>query len=151
MKMFPNGITGFYGPGGHNPPQIDESLFKQIGYSALSRHGGKVIEFQAPQYPANYYTVHAEMSDSPFFILLNEHYPFLAFASAVEYGNIQFMDIPALHEDFSPFYRIMSASELGKPFNLSLTRNSELWSAELDQITYWKPETIGQIIYNHWD
>jgi len=95
--------------------------------------------------------MHAEMSDSPFFILLNEHYPFLAFAAAIEYGNIQFTDIPALHDDFSPFYQIMSKAELSKPFNLSLTRNSEIWSAELEQITYWKPETIGQTIYNHWD
>ena len=148
--MLPNGITGFYEPGSHKP-QIDRPLFKQIGYSALSRHGGNIIEFHAPQYPANYYDVHAEMSGSPFFILLNEHYPFLAFASAVEYGNIQFMDIPALHEDFSPFYRIMSKAELCKPFNLSLTRDYEIRSAELEQITYWKPETIGQIIYNYWD
>ena len=149
--MLPNGITGFYESESHKPPQIDGPSFKQICYSALSRHGGNILEFHAPQYSANFYDVHAEMSGSPFFILLNEHYPFLAFASAVEYGNIQFMDIPALHEDFSPYYRTMSKAELCKPFNLSLTTDCEIKSAELEQIAYWKPETIGKIIYNHWD
>lgn len=40
---------------------------------------------------------------------------------------------------------------LNVPFNQNLIKKTELNSAELEQIAYWKPETVGQIIFNYWD
>ena len=146
----PNGVTGFYDREANKPPQVDGTLFKQLCFSILS-HGGKVIDFKTPQYPANYYYARVEMLGNPLYILLNEHYPYLAFASDHEYRNITFIDAPALHAHFSPFYQVLGKKALNKPLNLSLAMKTKLNNAELKQIEYWKPKSIGQIIFNYWD
>ena len=75
----------------------------------------------------------------------------LLFASDHEYRNITFIDAPTLHAHFSPFYQVLEKKALNKPLNLSLAMKTKLNKAELKQIEYWKPESIGQIIFNYWD
>lgn len=103
----PNGVTGIYNAETNKPPKVDGNQFKQLCFEIAYRKGGKVIEFYPPPYPANFYYAQVEISGNQFFILLNEHYPYLAFASAVEIGNIKFIDKPVLYEQFSPFYRVI--------------------------------------------
>ncbi len=145
----PNGITGFYDSEANKPPQIDGQLFKQLCFSIASLHSGNIIDFKAPHYPANFYVAQVRILDNLFSIMLNEHYPYLAFASVNEDRSFTFIDAPLLHAHFSPFYHLLDAALLNKPFTPSL--NTELNSAEWEQIAYWKPETIGQIIFNKWD
>lgn len=150
MKL-PNGITGFYDSKTNIPPQIDGKQFQQLCFDFASRNRGKVVDFITPQYPSNFYYAQVDVLGNLFYILLNEHYPYLAFASAVEFGNIKFIDRPVLNEQFSSFYRILGVGKLNVPLNQILIKKTELNSAELEQIVYWKPETVGQIIFNHWD
>ena len=148
----PNGVTGFYNSDTNKPPEVERKQFKQLCFYIASCNGGKVIDFSTPQYPANFFNVEVEILGNRFYILLNEHYPYLAFASFVDetYG-ITFIDNPILYEQFSPFYQVISSEELNIPFNQNMIKNSGLNSAELDQLAYWKPETVGQIIFNYWD
>lgn len=150
MKL-PNGITGFYESKATKPPQLDGILFKQQCYEVASRYRGKVIEIKPPSYPANFYKARVEMLNDEFYILLNKHYPYLAFASVVEFGNIQFIDKPTLCEAFSSSYQVLGTKELHAPFNQDLVTQSELNDSEKKQIQYWKPETIGKIVFNYWD
>ena len=150
MKI-PNGVTGFYNAEANKPPNVEGKQFKQLCFDIVSRNGGKVIDFNMPQYPASFYYAQVEILGNRFYILLNEHYPYLAFASAVEFGNITFIDNPVLYEQFSPFYQVIGTVELNVPFNQNLVKKTELNSAELEQLAYWKPETVGQIIFNYWD
>ncbi|ECW8277081.1 hypothetical protein F3250_12315, partial [Listeria monocytogenes] len=92
-----------------------------------------------------------EILGNSLYILLNAHYPYLTFASAVELGNINFIENPFLYEQFAPFYKIIDAVELNSSFNQSMVKKADLNSAELEQLAYWKPETVGQIIFNYWD
>ncbi|MCM3588398.1 hypothetical protein M3182_22225 [Mesobacillus maritimus] len=108
-------------------------------------------EIKHPSYPANFYKARVKMLNDEFYILLNEYYPYLAFASVVEFGNIQFIDNPTLCASFSPYYQVLGTKELHAPFNQDLVNQSELNVAEKKQLQYWKPETIGQIIFNYWD
>ncbi|MCM3654797.1 hypothetical protein [Metabacillus litoralis] len=149
--ILPNGVTGFYNSEAIKPPKVEGKQFKQLCFDIVSRNGGKVIDFNTPQYPANFYYAQVEILGNRFYILLNEHYPYLAFASAVEFGNIKFIDNPVLYEQFSPFFRVIGTVELNVPFNQNLVKKTELNSAELEQLAYWKPETVGQIIFNYWD
>ncbi|MGG3792183.1 hypothetical protein ABEV41_13520 [Geobacillus thermodenitrificans] len=149
MKL-PNGITGFYHANvDPPPPQVDGKPFKQLCFDVAIRSGGKIIDFKRPQYPANFYYAQVQMVDDPLYILLNAHYPYLAVASTVECGNIQFIDHPVIDEQFSPFYQVLQSAELNAPIHPNLI--SGLNSAELEQISYWKPKTIGEIIFNYWD
>ncbi|MEH7180105.1 hypothetical protein [Neobacillus vireti] len=93
------------------------------------------------------------------YILLNAAYPFFAFASKVEYMTIEFMDhqelaneIIALNKD----YRVLTTSELHEPIQPDgrkyLLRNENtLNKDEIQNILYWKPQTVGEVIYNYWD
>jgi len=150
MKL-PNGVTGFYDSKLNKPPQVDGEQFKQLCFDFASRNRGKVMDFVTPQYPTNFYYAQVEMLGNLFFILLNEHYPYLAFASVVEFENIHFIDRPVLNEPFSSFYQVIGTGELHVPLNQGLIKKTELNRAELEQIAHWKPETVGQIIYNYWD
>lgn len=152
MKL-PNGVTGFYHSEANKPPQVDGKQFKQLCFDFVSRNGGKVIDFNTPQNPANFYHAQVEIDNIQFYILLNEHYPYLAFASVVEFGNIKFIDMHVLFEQFTPFYQVLDTVELNTPINqiLGAKNKHALNSAELEQIAYWKPETIGQVIFHYWD
>lgn len=147
----PNGITGFYLGENTKPPNVDGKRFKQLCFAIVSRNGGKVINVSPPQYPVNFYCAHVEFSRDVFYILVNEHYPYLAFASVVAFGEIKFIDVPALHELFSPFYQVIDAAELNVSVDQKMLMKMELNSAELEQAAYWKPQTIGQVIFNYWD
>ncbi|MCM3693051.1 hypothetical protein [Neobacillus niacini] len=148
MKL-PNGVSGFYDSEANEPPQIDGKLFKQLCYHLTACNGGKVLDGNLSHSSANFFKVQVEMFDFVFYILLNKHYPYLAFAAAVDFGDIQFVDIPALSEQFSPFYQVLDTLELRTP--LEDKHKSGLNRAELQQISYWKPEKVGQIVFNFWD
>ncbi len=150
MKL-PSGVTGFYSLEVESPPQVDWKQFKQLCFQFAFQNGVRIIEFHMPKYPINFYYALVEMLGNRFYILLNEHYPYLAFSSAVEYGNIKFIDRPDLNNRFSSYYRILSKRELNTPFNQDNLNKSELNRAELDQITFWKPQTVGQVIFNYWN
>ncbi|WP_226671110.1 hypothetical protein [Metabacillus litoralis] len=150
MKL-PNGITGFYDSKKNKLPQVDGMQFKQLCYGFASRHNGKILNFIKPQYPTNFYYAQVQMEDHTFFILLNEHYHYLAFAEKVEFGNITFINTTVLDEQFSTFYQVMDPGELNISLYQNLINKSELNPVELEQIAYWKPGTLGQIIFNYWD
>ncbi|MEI5906647.1 hypothetical protein WAK64_06200 [Bacillus spongiae] len=150
MKLS-NGVTGFYNSEVNTLPQVDGKQFKQLCFDVISRNNGKVVDFITPQYPTNFYYAHVEIEDNQFYILLNEHFPYLAFASIVEFGNIKFINKPVLYEKFSSLYRVIGTGELNAPLTQDLLKQTELNSVELEQISYWRPETVGQIIFNYWD
>ncbi len=147
----PYGITGFYRSEDSKPPSVNGKQFKQLCFDFVPRNGEKVISVDPPQYPANFYCAQVAFSGDLLYILLNEHYPYLAFASSVEFGDITFIDVPALHALFDPYYQVIDPAELNVSVDHSLIMKMELNRAEVEQIAYWKPRTIGQIIYNHWD
>lgn len=157
MKL-PNGVTGFYSAKHNKPPTIDEKQFKQICFSLISSNGGEVLDIKEPQVATNFFDVEAKIFNKHLHILLNVHYPFMAFAFDVEYGKITFIDEPELFKQFSPFYNVLNTKELNAPVLLRLgskksivQNDNELNSDELEQIAYWKPERIGEIIFNYWD
>ncbi|MFJ8072318.1 hypothetical protein ACIQZD_25990 [Peribacillus sp. NPDC096447] len=143
----------------HNkPPIIDGKQFKQQCFSIIKRNNGKVLEFVEPQFATNFLNVEVKVFDKHLHIVLNEHYPFLAFASFVDFENIKFIDEPELLKQFSPFYKVLSIEELNEPLYIKestgkiiLENDNELNSAELEQIAYWKPKSVGETIYNFWD
>jgi hypothetical protein len=148
MKL-PNGVSGFYDSEANKPPQIDGKQFKQLCCHFAASNGGKVMGFKSPHSSANFYNAQVEIFGLVFYIMLNEHYPYLAFAAAIESGDIQFVDIPVLSEQFSLYYHVLDTKELSVP--IKDKHKSELNSAELQQISYWKPEKIGQVLFNFWD
>ncbi|WP_260288953.1 hypothetical protein [Peribacillus aracenensis] len=157
MKL-PNGVTGFYNAKHNKPPTIDGKQFKQQCFSIIKRNNGKVLEFIEPQFATNFLNVEVKVFNKHLHILLNEHYPFLAFASFVDFENIIFIDEPELSKQFSPFYKVLGMEELNEQLYIKegtgkiiFKNDNELNSAELEQIAYWKPKSTGEVIFNFWD
>lgn len=157
MKL-PNGITGFYSSKNNRPSKVDGRQFRQVCFSITTRFGGKVLDFKEPEYPTNFYKVDVKLYNKQFHILLNEYYPYLGFASVVEFENIKFIDVPDLSREFSSFYKVLSVNELHKPLvikqnseKIIIQNDNDLNSAELEQVAFWKPERIGEVIFNYWD
>lgn len=89
------------------------------------------------------------IDDKEFIILLHEFYPFLAFADKNVEGKIifSFIDMPILESEFEAYYQVLSKAYLEKPF---IPREHNL-TEELKDAKYWRPENIGEVIFNVWD
>lgn len=84
--------------------------------------------------------------------LLNQHVPLLGFAVPSLPGKpLRFVDARELANAFRQLdmYRILSLSDLRQP--ITVDELARLSPTEIEQINYWKPTSLGQIIFNAWD
>lgn len=152
--ILPNGITGFYDKETNQPPYVDGKRFKQECYRIVTHHGGKVLDFNEPEYPKNFYDVEVQVVRKHIHLLLNEHYPYLAFALKVNMGDIVFIEIPELFKEINLQYKVMGVKELNERLifdSQSSRRKYDLNRAELEQIFFWKPDRVADVIFNYWD
>ncbi|NBI28651.1 hypothetical protein [Chengkuizengella marina] len=155
-----SGITGFFDSNTIPPPEIDEKQFKKLCFSIIAEKNGKVLDFKKLKYPYNFYIVEVKVGYDHLYVLLNNHFPFVAFASTVNLENATFtyIDESWLSRKFTPYYRVMSTKELMETVvikkikgTITLENDNELNIAELSQLFYWKPTTVGEIVFNMWD
>ncbi|WP_078380090.1 hypothetical protein [Sutcliffiella halmapala] len=148
-----NGVSG-----SNNETLVDGVEFKRISYYIIKKNRGRVLSFIEPETGTNYYKVKVQIFGEQLYILLNISYPFLAFASSVEPGEILFVDYPLLKEELISYYRILTIHELNEPLIVkqvkgkSLVENeNQLNEADLYGIKHWKTQTIGEVVFNFWD
>ena len=117
-------------------------------YSMALENGGTVTELDTDTYPRNFYSAKLSRYDQSVFILQNVHYLYAAFAQRDVSGGFILAGQPEwlqLSEDPVCF---LSPAELNQDWhNLC----GELSPEELEQIHYWNPQTVGEIIFNTWD
>lgn len=156
--ILPEGITGFFST---PPTWISIERFMIKTRKIISRLGGEVIGFEL--FP---YVVHTnfsmavvrltQVSDQKIEILVNSHYPLMAFAiwDEVGYGfngPHRFLDIPVLAEEFKDEYTVLTVKDLELPFEVNnkfLTRF--LSPRELKRVESFEPGTLGEVVYNFW-
>ena len=143
--ILPKGITGFID---NMEEMIDGQQFKKICYEVLRDDKGEVLKFEVPLYPLNYFKVHIRLKGELFYILLNEYYPYIAFANKCEHIDIEFTDLPAFTKGFNEYYTVLTKKELNLPF---FKKEHDLEEVELRQAAYWQPRSIGEVIFNCWD
>ena len=154
----PNGVTGFYSSIVNKPNEIDEKQFKNICFNLVRKNQGRILDIDESNLATNFLKVKMNIFNREMYVLLNAYYPFLAFASTVEFQHINFIDDPVLSKDFIPFYKVLSKEELNEPLDIrtskgkvSLENKNRLSSSELEQILFWKPKKVGEVIFNFWD
>lgn len=153
-----NGVTGFFDEKNQPSNLQDSKLFKQVCYYVMNKLDGKLIGFKEPHATAHFYHATIRISEKVTHLLLNPYYNFLAFASSVSFGEIVFIDDPLLSRELVDYYRVLSSVELNRSLSVMqkagkfyLDHQNELNTYELQQIAYWKPKTVGEVIFNHWD
>ena len=152
MVPLPAGVTGF------NPPEheVDFKGFKQVCYETARRLKGRVHEVRAAyeEVTPNFHEAILSFYDDPerVRIICNAHFPIVAFCRpATREGDIQleYIDCAKLADQLRDSFTVLSAAEASAGVSSELTSN--LGEAELDQMRYWSPQRIGDVIFNHWD
>ena len=147
----PKGITGFTDAISGELPKTDGKQFKQLCFTLSFRPFIKFSSFTAAGQSSNYYCAEMIVNGHTVFILLNAHFPYLAFASEFRSESFNFIDRADWSEVFSPSYQVLSAAELNVSLDSEQLNALQLNKAEMKQAAYWKPKTTGQWIFNHWD
>jgi hypothetical protein len=159
LLLLLDGITGFNrNEADGRKPTVDSFVFKNLCYTVANHVGGQVISLSG-LHGTNFYQAEVHLGSERIYILLNGAYPFFAFASKLEYLNIHFIDQPALSKEIAAFnedYRVLTTSELHEPLHpdvrkQTLRNENTLNKNDLQDIFYWKSQTVGEIIYNYWD
>lgn len=88
----------------------------------------------------------------PVWILCNAHYPWLAFAETDPQAQpLRFVSNTSLLDAWASFpeFRVLHLAYLEAAPTRKVIQN--LNAAEHRQIESWRPERIGEILFNHWD
>lgn len=154
MKL-QRGITGFRSNDEPPLPSSNVAGFRSHCYTAARALKGSVVAANACGSGAvsNFVGVVLKLPSESLAVLLNSHFPVIAFAEQMVEGQsvVRFINAPDVTEVFRNFgvYELPDLSELTAP--LTAERLSRLAPVEKDQISYWKPQTAGDVIFNFWD
>lgn len=146
--MFPRGITGFGSVNTEPPPFLDGKVFRQVCYALARENGGTVVEVNTDTTARNFYFAKLIRHDNFIFILQNSHYPYVAFAWQDSSGRFVLTSQPEWFRLPEGEMHFLSLAELNQDWR---DLCGELSSEELEQICYWNPQTVGEIIFNAWD
>jgi hypothetical protein len=151
MKL-PRGATSFGLPLGE-PAEVILRDLKAITYYAARRTHAAVTGIIPAGPTPNFHTAVLTYPARQITILRHDKLPLLAFAEPRDHPStiLVFADDPdlaAVIQEVSDL-RILTTAELGQP--LSRADLADLDQTEHQQIKYWKPDTIGQLMFNFWD
>lgn len=146
--MLPRGITGFWGADTEPPPFLDEKAFRQMCHALARKNGGTVTEVDTDTAARNFYLAEIRRYDASVFLLQNIHYPYAAFAKRDPSGGFVWTRKPEWLQLPEGQVYFLSPDELNQDWR-GLCR--ELSPEEQEQIHYWNPQTVGEIIFNTWD
>ena len=146
--ILPRGITGFWSVNAAPLPLLEEKAFCQMCYSIALENGGTVTEVDTDTAIRNFYSAKLSRYDQSVFLLQNIHYPYAAFAQRDTSGGFIWISQPEWLQLPEGSVRFLSPSELTRDWH---DLCGELSSEELEQIRYWNPQTVGEIVFNTWD
>ena len=146
--ILPRGVTGFWSVNAAPLPLLDEKAFCQMCYSIALENGGTVTEVDTDTAIRNFYSAKLSRYDQSVFVLQNVHYPYAAFAQRDASGGFIWIGQPEWLQLPEGSVRFLSPSELTRDWH---DLCGELSPEDLDQIHYWNPQTVGEIVFNTWD
>ena len=155
MLPLPRGVTGFWSVRDCPAPSTNEQEFRAYCHTVARQLGGTVTKYEGPHdnYPRNFASTTLQVLNSSVLVLLNGHYPLMAFAKPPGRSSMfaEFVDAPELAAEFHKFdrYTLYSTSDLEQPLTPAVISN--LYKAEVYEIKYWNAATLGEVVFNYWD
>lgn len=155
MKL-PKGVTGFHTAGEAVFPLTDMTAFKADCYEYARRGGGIVSRLPWEEAPLSrsFAIFGGEWNSVPSWILINTTRPIVAVARPRDLhlcGPLEFFD----HQPALDYFRTIGCYEVLDRSELEGAVREEdleqLGPAERRQISHWKPQRVGDIIFNYWD
>jgi hypothetical protein len=161
QQPLPSFIRAGLTDAGGVPQSVNPRQFRALCSTAARVTDGVVLGFDPPPFDAikNFSLAVFQCSNSSgdplVFLLMNHHAPLLACASAQNLHlsySFAFIDAPELTAPFAPFFHILKKQELEHPWMWTERELAfSLSPPEIKEITYWKPRTVGEAIFNFWD
>lgn len=147
-NLLPAGITGFQGSTAPPLPVLSEKDFCRMCHAIGRENGRPVTEVDTSITGRNFYYGSLGGQSAPVYLLQNIHYPCGAFARRDAFGTFTLIDRPEGFRLPEGCIRFLSLDQLNRDwYGLC----EELGPEEWEQIRYWNPQTVGEIIFNHWD
>ncbi|MGC4749114.1 hypothetical protein ACLQ28_26155 [Micromonospora sp. DT201] len=149
MKLSP-GATGFNPPPGD---QTDLNAFTAVCYHAARTIDATVTGVTPAGITPSFHTIDVTHAQHRIAVLRHTALPIVAFASPRAPGdsNITFIENPGLAAAITNLTdaQVLTLDQLHTP--LAQIDLSALDPGEQDQISYWKPNTLGELLFNFWD
>jgi len=107
-------------------------------------------------YPTSFHWAEVRQGGRKFALLIHKFSPFVALSSALpDYFNLMFFDDPAFaaaaQRIVAPF-GILPAYELTRPLSdADRVFVTQLSAQHERDMKYWKPDAVGEVIFNWWD
>ncbi|MGR6320336.1 hypothetical protein Q2K19_24185 [Micromonospora soli] len=149
MKL-PPGATGFTPRPDH---QADLGTFTAVCHQAVRASDATVTGVTPADVTPNFHTVDITHAQHHIAVLRHLALPLIAFARPRANGDltVTFVD----HHDLAAAItnltdaQVLTTEQLRTP--LTQADLSDLDPHEHDQINYWKPTTVGELLFNFWD
>ncbi len=146
IDMLPKGITGF-GKGLSIAPNYFKE-FKQNCYMITNTSKEFHLKEICNPKDTNYFYTKFIYQNHEIYVLLNKFYPKIAFVNKLSYANKIFINVDKLALNFSN-YNLPSAEDLNFTFTPQI--ENQLFKMEIEQVKYYQPISVGNIIFNEWD
>lgn len=146
--MLSKGITGFWGKNTAPPSVLGAKAFRQMCHTLARENGAAVPEINMDITARNFYFARIQKYDDTILILQNVHSSYAAFAQQDALGRLVFVQQPAWFRFPEGHGCFLHVDELEQDWR-SLC--GELSPKEQEQICYWKPQTVGELLFNTWD
>jgi hypothetical protein len=151
MMKLPAGATGFDSPSGNTG--TDLAPFSTACHQAARAIGGTVADVIPAGVTPNFHTVEIAQPGSHTAVLRHTTLPFVALAEPRLPGDatLTFIDRPHLAAviQTGSDLQVLTTEQLHAP--ISTADLTGLGPHEHDQIAYWQPHTIGELLFNFWD
>lgn len=147
MKL-PRGATGFDAPA----HEVDLRAFHTACHHAVRVTGGTVTQITGPGPNRNFHTVEIGMDQQRFAVLRHATVPLAAIAGPLDDDmTFTFGHHPGLAAAITDVIdvHLLTAGELNTL--LSRADVDDLGRGEPAQIAYWRPGTVGELLFNFWD
>lgn len=124
---------------------MDRSNFQQTIYRLSQYVGADVMEIHLPEVTPNFMSASLKIKQQTVYVLCSDNQDW-AFSQQLQPFKLQFIDHPLLANMLHNLANIQvyCTSQLNAPFV------AQSWMSKHD-INYWKPQTLGEALFNWWD
>ena len=146
--QLPRGITGFCMSGDPPLPATDIVAFKALAYAAARLLNASVVRCDTTPDPArSFHIITLQTRETRYSLLGHTIHPVVAWTLA---DAMRFIDMPALVECAHEFgFQTYPAAFLDTPLDPAYLTN--LAPVERREIKSWRPQRMGDVIFNFWD
>lgn len=149
LPLLPRGISGFWSSGEEPRPGVSSAGFKRLAY-VIARNNQIIVSYADSDLTGkNFFWAEYQQCGKPMYLLMNSRYPYLTFTDQMSFSSLHFIDPPEnLILPQTDRLILLEKGLLNQPWK---NQKNTFDEAELSQIRFWRPMTIGEIIFNFWD